>query len=225
MLTKEQRESYAKAMLNPETLAVAYWSREDLRTLLRDYDIEPTEENVDRLLKAEEFPADDIEADMVETGWDALQSFYSIPLERLAQSIAFGKDSGKTVRELAERLGRNADEWDEDAQERLDRWMQYNDEGNRQSREEKVFDAMMEAHGLGDIPTTQWETLYAHAARLMSQCETLTTRVNKATMAPATTYSPTAVFHEVITTAAGLLAEPDENGDPHGIHGTDTDVK
>lgn len=45
MLTQMQRDAYTKMAQNPETLAIVAWSREDMRTMLREEGIDPIEEN------------------------------------------------------------------------------------------------------------------------------------------------------------------------------------
>ena len=61
MLTQEQQDLYSKIVKNPETFVIVAWSREDLRDMLREEGIEPSEKNVDFLLKAREFPVEDIQ--------------------------------------------------------------------------------------------------------------------------------------------------------------------
>lgn len=216
MLTQIQRDAYTKMAQNPETLAIVAWSREDMRTMLREEGIDPIEENVDRLLEAREFPTENIQDKMIETGWEMLYETYDEPIETLKKNIV--SDLGGKVAEAAARL-RADGAYDEDAAAWLDMWMAVGG-GDRANREQTVFDAMLEAYGLGNLPTTQWECLFSQAEEFNYQFEAVAKKTNH-----EVAYSRTATFDNIIQYAAMLLKTNEENGDPAGIHAAEPKLR
>ncbi|MDB1497117.1 hypothetical protein PL960_09055 [Bifidobacterium adolescentis] len=220
MLTQEQQDLYSKIAKNPETFVIVAWNREDLRDMLREEDIEPSEKNVDFLLKANEFPAEDIQDKMIETGWDVLHDVYDGLINVIKEDLRCRKAVQKTnVTEQAARL-RAYGEYHEDAAEWLDRWIadgwRSADIGTVEGREREVFDAILEANGLGQLPTTQCECLFSQAQEINDAFESILTRMHGVTV--ATAYSRTATYDDIIQHAAMLLKPDDDNGDPTGIH-------
>lgn len=123
----------------------------------------------------------------------------------------------RELREKAAQVRTNG-EYNEDAAAWLDRWMMESDEGTRNDRECMAFDAMLDAYGLGGIPSGQWNSLFDHATRINTIFEKATTWMNEAMMGEVTNYSPTATFDEVILTGIELLKPDGADGDPTGIH-------
>ena len=123
----------------------------------------------------------------------------------------------RELREKAAQVRTNG-EYNEDAAAWLDRWMTESDEGTRNDRECMAFDAMLDAYGLGGIPSGQWNILFDHATRINTIFEKATTWMNEAMMGEVTNYSPTATFDEVILTGIELLKPDGTDGDPTGIH-------
>lgn len=123
----------------------------------------------------------------------------------------------RELREKAAQVRTNG-EYNEDAAAWLDRWMTESDEGTRNDRECMAFDAMLDAYGLGGIPSGQWNSLFDHATRINTIFEKATTWMNEAMMGEVTNYSPTATFDEVILTGIELLKPDGADGDPTGIH-------
>lgn len=218
MLTQEKKDVYSKMVDDPETLAIVAWSRNDLRSLLSEEDIEPSEENVDSLLKANTFPADDIEAAMIETGWDMLHSWYRKAIGVIREDDKCRKARETNVRQQAARLHAYG-EYHEDAAAWLDRWIadgwRSTDIGTAEEREREVFDAILEASCLGQLPTEQCECLFSQAQEINSMFESILTRLHDA---EKVSYSRTATYDNIIRHAAMLLKSDDENGDPTGIH-------
>ena len=97
MLTQEQRDTYSKVAENPETLVIVTWSREDLRDMLREEDIEPSEKNVDSLLKASEFPVEDIQDRMIEAGWNVLHDVYDGVIDTIREDLRCRKAAQETT--------------------------------------------------------------------------------------------------------------------------------
>lgn len=224
MLTQEQQDLYTRIAKDPETFVIVAWDREDLRDMLREEDIEPSEENVDRLLNAREFPADYIQDKMVETGWDMLHDIYDGVIDIIREDLECRKAAQETnVAEQAARL-REDGEYHGDAQAWLDRWMadgwRSTNSGTVEEREREVFDAMLEANGLGQLPTEQCECLFSQAQEINSMFESVIVMFNVKEVTAA--YSRTATFDNIIQHAAMLLKPDDENGDPNGIHAEGT---
>lgn len=220
MLTQEQQDLYSKIVKNPETFVIVAWSREDLRDMLREEGIEPSEKNVDFLLKAREFPVEDIQDKMMEVGWNMLYGVYDGLIDVIKEAIRCRKAVQETnVTEQATRL-RAYGEYHEDAAAWLDRWIadgwRSANIGTVEEREREVFDAILEASCLGQLPTEQCECLFSQAQEINNEFESILTRMQGVTV--ATSYSPTATYDNIIQHAAMLLKPDDDNGDPTGIH-------
>lgn len=219
MLTQEQQDLYAKMVKNPETFVIVAWSREDLRDMLREEGIEPSEANVDSMLKANEFPVKDIQDKMTEAGWNVLYGVYYDIIDGIKEDLKCRKVAWNTnVAEQAERL-RAYGEYHEDAAAWLDRWIadgwRSANIGTVEEREREVFDAILEASCLRQLPTEQCECLFSQAQEINNAFDSILTRTHGETV---TSYSRTATYDNVIQHAAMLLKPDDENGDPTGIH-------